>query len=307
MPTLELEKSVTFQNIVVATDFSSASQRAFEYAANIAGDNDAQLYVLHASPPEVRLPVPLDPLPASLDPELVDARENLRKLSESEAIKHLRHEEIVERGTVWDVVKDIAEKKSADLVVVGTHGRTGLRKLVLGSVAEEIFRGAGCPVLTVGPCATAIRPIRRVLFATDFDPASVHALPYAIDFANRADGELVLLHLTQPIPVEYVGPAWYPSSDFVDREEMDKQEFLPKLAQLLPSHEGLKCSVKYVVETHYPAEGIVGYAKAMNADLIVVGIRQYGKSSPQIASHMPWAIAYEVVCSAECPVLTVRR
>lgn len=306
MATLEIEKSVTFQNVVAATDFSAVSQHAMQYAANIAEANDAQLYVLHASPPEVRLPVPLDPLPSSLDPELVSARKNLYKLGASEPIKHLHHQEILERGTVWDVVKDVAENKKADLVVVGTHGRTGLRKLVLGSVAEEIFRGAGCPVLTVGPHATSTGPIRRVLYATDFDEASIHALPYAIDFANRPGGELLLLHLTQPVPVEYVGPAWYPSSDFIDREEMDKREFLPKLERLLPSPEGLKCSVKYVVETHYPAEGIVGYAKSMKADLIVMGVRRSGRNSPRMAAHMPWAIAYEVVCQAECPVLTVR-
>jgi nucleotide-binding universal stress UspA family protein len=87
---------------------------------------------------------------------------------------------------------------------------------------------------------------------------------------------------------------------------MDKQEFLPKLVRLLPSHEGLKCSVKYAVETHYPAEGIVNYAKTMKADVIVMGIRQSGRNSSRLAAHLPWATAYEVVCEAECPVLTVR-
>jgi len=306
MPTLELAKSVTFQNIVVATDFSEVSQHAVQCAANIVEDNDGQLYVLHARAPEVRLPIPLDPLPENLDQETIHARRNLSRIGEAEPIKHLHHEEILQRGKVWEVVKDIAKQKKADLVVVGTHGRTGFKKLMLGSIAEEIFRSASCPVLTVGPFASSTRKIRRVLFATDFGPASVHALPYAIDFANRTGGELVLLHLTPPIPVEYVGPAWYPSSDFIDREEMDKQEFLPKLVELLPSHEGLKCTVKYVVETHYPSEGIVSIAKEMKVDLIVMGIRESGLGSPAIAAHMPWATAYEVVCKAECPALTVR-
>jgi len=306
MPTLELEKSVTFENIVVATDFSQVSSRAVEYAANIASDNDSRLYVLHASPPEVRLPIPLDPLPASLDPEIIHARESLYKLSKSKAVKTLQCEEILERGPVWDVVKEVAENKRADLVVVGTHGRTGLKKLVLGSVAEEIFRCAACPVLTVGPAAIPTQQIRKVLYATDFGAASVHALPYAIDFANRDGGELLMLHLTRPIPIEYVGPTWYPSSDITDREDLDKQEFLPKLMRLLPSQEGLNCEVKYLVETHFPSEGIVNVAKAYKADLIVMGIRDSGRHSPRVAAHMPWAIAYEVVCGAECPVLTVR-
>jgi nucleotide-binding universal stress UspA family protein len=277
-----------------------------EYAANIAADNDSQLFVLHASPAEVRLPIPLDPLPASLDPEIIHAKESLYKLGGSTTFKNLHHEEIIERGPVWDVVKDVAENKKADLVVVGTHGRTGLKKLVLGSVAEEIFRCAACPVLTVGPTALPAKPIRKVLYATDFGPASVHALPYAIDFANREGGELLMVHVTQPIPVEYVGPTWYPSSDITDRELLDKQEFLPKLVRLLPSHDGLACKVKYLVETNFPAEGIVNLAKAYKADLIVMGIRDSGRHSPRVAAHMPWAIAYEVVCRAECPVLTVR-
>ena len=306
MPTFELEKSVTFKNIVAATDFSQVSSRAVEYAANIAAHNDSQLYVLHASPPEVRLPIPLDPLPASLDPEIIYAKESLYKVAKSKSLQTLKHEEILERGDVWDVVKDVAENKRADLVVVGTHARTGLRKLVLGSVAEEIFRRAACPVLTVGSAANPTKQIRKVLYATDFGTASVHALPYAIDFANRDGGELLMLHLTQPVPIEYVGPTWYPTSELTDREELDKQEFLPKLVRLVPSHEGLKCNVKYLVETHFPAEGIVNVAKAYKADLIVMGIRDSGRHSTRVAAHMPWAIAYEVVCEAECPVLTVR-
>src|SRR5262249_31861413 len=151
MPTLELEKSVTFKNIVVATDFSEVSRRAIEVAADIASENDSELYVLHASPPEPRLAVPLDPVPSALDPEVTHARESLDKLGKSQRFKSLHHEEIVERGPVWDVVEDVCERKRADLLVVGTHGRTGIRKLVLGSVAEEIFRRASSPVLTVGP------------------------------------------------------------------------------------------------------------------------------------------------------------
>jgi nucleotide-binding universal stress UspA family protein len=306
MPTLELEKSVTFENIVVATDFSEVSARAVECATAIAGDNHAQLFVLHAAPPSPRLPIPLDPLPGSLDRELIEVRENLAKFASSASFQDVHHEEIAQRGPIGDVVEEFVRDRRADLLVLGTHGRTGIKKLVLGSVAEEIFRRAACPVLTVGPLAAPTKQIRRVLFATDFGPASVHALPYAVDFANHDSGELVLLHLARPIPIEYVGPAWYPSSDFIDREEMDKKEFMPKLKALLPSHERLKCNVQYVVDAHYPTEGIISIAKERNVDLIVMGVRDSGRNVPRIAAHMPWAVAYEVVCNAECPVLTVR-
>jgi nucleotide-binding universal stress UspA family protein len=306
MPTLELAKSISFENIVVATDFSPASVRAVECATAIAGDNHAQLFVLNAAPSSPHLPIPLDPSPGSLDRELIEAKNRLATLVSSEYFLDLEHEEIAERGPVWDVVEDVLKQKRADLLVVGTHGRTGIKKLVLGSVAEEIFRRSACPVLTIGPLAAPVKQIRRVLFATDFGHSSVHALPYAIDFANRKEGELILLHLTPPTPIEYVGPAWYPSTDFVNGEEMDKQAIMPKLRSLLPSADGLNCNVNYMVDVHYPAEGIVSIAKQYNVDLIVMGVRESGRSAAHVAAHMPWAVAYEVVCNAECPVLTVR-
>jgi len=306
MPTLELTKSITFENIVVATDFSPVSDRAVECAAAIASDNHVQLFVLHAAPPSPHLPIPLDPLPGSLDRELIEAKNRLVTLGSSESFLDFHHEEIAERGPIWEEVEDVLKQKRADLLVLGTHGRTGLKKLVLGSVAEEIFRRAACPVLTVGPLATPVNQIRRVLYATDFGPSSVHALPYAIDFANRDEGELILLHLTPPIPVEYVGPAWYPSTDFVNCEEMDKQALIPKLRGLLPSVDGLKCNVKYIVDVHYPAEGIINIAKEHKVDLIVMGVRESGRNATYVAAHMPWAVAYEVVCNAGCPVLTVK-
>ena len=306
MPTLELAQSVTFENIVVATDFSSASDRVIEYAKTIAGDNHAQLFVLHAAPPSPHLPIPLDPLPGSLDRELTEAKDHMAKFATSETFHDVQHQEIVERGAVWDLIEDVLKQKRADLLILGTHGRSGLKKLVLGSVAEEIFRRVACPVLTIGPMATPVKQIRRVLFATDFGHSSMHALPYAIDFANRNEGELILLHLIPPIPVEYVGPAWYPSTDFVNCEEMEKQAIMPKLRGLLPSTDGLKCTVNYMVAVHYPAEGIVNIAKEHNVDLIVMGVRESGRNAAYVAAHMPWAVAYEVVCNAECPVLTVR-
>ena len=306
MPTLELAKSVTFEKIVVATDFSPVSDRAVECATAIANDNHAQLFLLHAAPPSPHLPIPLDPLPGTLDRVAHEAKEHLSKLSSSQVFHDLRHEEIVQRGLVWDVVEDVLKQERADLLVLGTHGRTGLKKLVLGSVAEEIFRRASCPVLTIGPMATPVKQIRRILFATDFGHSSMHALPYAIDFANRNEGELILLHLIPPIPVEYVGPAWYPSTDFVDCEDMDKQAIMPKLRGLLPSTDGLKCTVNYMVAVHYPAEGIINLAKEHHVDLIVMGVRESGRNAAYVAAHMPWAVAYEVVCNAECPVLTVR-
>lgn len=306
MTTLELGKSVTFKNILVATDFSDASKHALQCAAAITDLNGAELFILHAVPPEPHLPVPLDPLPASADREFSEAKLNLEKAVSTGLLSHVHHEGILEHGPVGEVVLDAIQREKIDLLVLGTHGRTGLKKLVLGSVAEELFRRAPCPVLTVGPSAVPARQIRKVLFATDFGPSSRQALPYAIDFANQTGGELILLHVVSPFPVDYVGPLWYPGTDLVEREESSRQESLKRLRDLLPSNSGLSCYVDHVVEVHLAPEGIINFAKQHEVDLIVMGVRESGTNAPRLSAHMPWATAYDVVCHAACPVLTIR-
>ncbi len=306
MNTLELEESITFKNVLVATDFSQASAHALQSAAAIAESHDAELFLLNVVPPAPHSSVPLDPLPIDFDDPYQQARHGLEKLSKTELLAHVRHEEIIERGHIGDVIEDVIRQKKIGLLVVGTHGRTGFKKIVLGSVAEELFRRASCPVLTVGPSAVPGRKLRKVLFATDFGPSSEHALPYAIGFANKPDGELILLHLVSPIPVNYVGPGWFPDDSFVEKEETSKQEFTKKLRNYLPSDAGLKCNVTHIVELHFAAEGIIQVAREHDVDLIVMGVRESGRSAAHLASHMPWAIAYDVVCNANCPVMTVR-
>jgi len=306
MTTLALEKGVTFENILLATDFSEASKEALEWAEAITELNEGQLFILHALPSEPHLQIPLDALPASTDRELSNAKLNLERIVSTESLGQAYHEAILKRGPVAEAVLDTIERKKIDLLVLGTHGRTGLKKVVIGSTAEELFRCAPCPVLTVGPSATRTGQIRRVLFATDFGPSSLQALPYAIDFANKAGGELILLHLVTPFPVDYVGPLWYPGDDVVEREKIVESQCMKQLRDLLPSNSDLKCGVKHRVEFHYAPEGIIDAARVRKADMIVIGVKRSGMNAPRLAAHMPWAIAHEVVCSARCPVLTVR-
>jgi nucleotide-binding universal stress UspA family protein len=134
----------------------------------------------------------------------------------------------------------------------------------------------------------------------------LHALSYAIDFANKTGGELILLHLVSPFPVDYVGPLWYPGDDIVKREQIVGKQCTKQLRDLLPSNSGLKCSVKHLVEFHFVPEGILDVARVCKADIIVMGVKQSSINAPRLAGHVPWAVAHEVVCRAACPVLTVR-
>lgn len=306
MTTLELEKSITFQNILVATDFSDASKHALQCAAAITETNDGKLFILHAVAPEPRSPVPLDPGPVCADCALWEAKHKLDNVVFGEPLSQLHHEGILERGPVAEVVLNAIQREKIDLLVLGTHARNGIKKIVLGSIAEELFRRAPCPVLTVGPSAIPAKQIRRVLFATDFGSSSLQALPYAIDFANKSGGELILFHLVAPFPVDYVGPFWYPDTDLEEREQACRQQSMETLRKLLPSNSGLKCSVERVVETHLAPERIISFAIQRQVDLIVIGVKEPGTSNPRLSAHMPWAHAYEVVCHAKSPVLTVR-
>ena len=105
---------------------------------------------------------------------------------------------MIKDGELWGSVGSVIETKQIDLVVLGTRGRSGLARLLLGSAAEEIFRRAPCPVLTVGPHASTLLlrggGVAHILYASDFSPESVAAAPYAISLAQEYQAHLTLLH-----------------------------------------------------------------------------------------------------------------
>jgi nucleotide-binding universal stress UspA family protein len=193
-----------------------------------------------------------------------------------------------------------------DLIVIGTHGRTGFRKVVMGSVAEKIFRHASCPVLTIGPGvpseAPAVEQFHRILFPTDFGGASQHALSYAIALANSSHAKLVLLHVLSPMPVVETGPYWYLANDVNQRREIVRPAATERLRNLLPPGTRLFSSPQFEVVFDFPPEGIAAVAAEQKADLILMGVRG---ASLRTGNHIPWAVAHEVLCRAHCPVLTV--
>jgi len=177
-------------------------------------------------------------------------------------------------------------------VVAGTHGRHGLKKLVLGSAAERIYRQAHCPVLTIGPEAVesgrASWELKQILFATDFSKASLHALPYALSLAEENQANLIFLNVVPLVPYQY--------------KEAVEASTRKKLEGLMPAEPW--CSSESLVSYDFPAQGILQVARERNADLIVLGVRKPGAAT--LTSHLPWSTASDVVNAAPCPVLTVR-
>ncbi len=171
----------------------------------------------------------------------------------------------------------------------------------MGSVAEEVFRNAQCPVLTVGPHAThweSDGKLRHILYATDFGPESVHGLPYAISLAEENRARLTLMHVA-PEPGVVLPEPEPGAMPVVDPEEVvastEKQ-----LRDLVPYGTTLWHEPEYMVQFGPPAEMIVRIAE-QSVDLIVLGV----KRSAALTKHLGAGVAYKVACEATCPVLTV--
>ena len=295
-PQIQL-KPVEIKNILFATDFGTASDPALRYAHAIAARHGSKVYVLHVLPPEARISVPLDKFPTEFDRVRQEAAEHMTKLLGGESMKGVAHDALIERGNIAEIVPATVETNSIDMVIVGTHGHRGLKKLMLGSVAEEIFRSAMCPVLTVGPhiakdgMETGEFP--HVLFTTDFSPGSIKALSWALWFARQSQAQLTLLHVIDEISEAGV--------EYLDEVQAACKQ---RMAELLPAGTGEWCHPQFFVDFGPAADTITKIAEEQHTDLIVMGARK--TAVPMATMHLPWATAYRVVCNAHCPVLTVR-
>ncbi|HYG98996.1 MAG TPA: universal stress protein [Terriglobales bacterium] len=273
------------RNILFATDFSPCSETVFPYVCSIARKNEATLHIVHVLSPEV----------LSIDPPLIlEARENaerqMQDLAASEQLEGVHHTEVVASGDTTETINAIVHDNDIDLVLVGTHGRTGIRKFVLGSVAEEIVRHATCPVLTLGPRVSAEErreaKFNHILFATDLARVNEPALKHAMCIANEYHAALTLFHAIPTAPVVDA----YTAVSVLRR----------KLMELVPLERDRKFQPEAVVEIGSPAELIVSAAATRHADLIVLGARR-----PAVLTTRLMDTAYRVIVEAPCPVLTV--
>jgi nucleotide-binding universal stress UspA family protein len=202
---------VSLKNILFATDFSEASQAALPYAAAIARRYDSQLHIAHIMSPASYIIPSLPGEPVTLDSIHEAARADVRQRMETlgSHLKTVPHHTYVREGDVWESLADLIQTHEIDLLVVGTHGRAGVEKLVLGSKAEEILRLAPCPVLAVGPQIagkaklTAIEgegkdltpveiSVGQIVYATDFSPESLAAAPFATSLAQEFQSKLTV-------------------------------------------------------------------------------------------------------------------
>jgi len=220
------------------------------------------------------------------------------------ALTGSQHKFIVRQGELWPELREIIRQESADLLVVGTHGRHGMAKLFWGSIAEQIFRQASCPVLTFGPHSddrpwfeTSSTP-RTFLFATDFGPASLQGLPQAIAAANQFGAKLAFLSIVPAV------------SSHTDEglRNWQADAYMRTLQRLteLADDAGLDLRPELYAEfkSESPvSEKILETADKLRADLIIMGL--HDSAYTEVISHLDLATTYDVVCEASSPVLTV--
>jgi nucleotide-binding universal stress UspA family protein len=298
MTTVQANRRITLKNILFLTDFSEPSETALPFAMAIARSYGSLVHALHVLLPSTYTFMTPEPTPMLLDDQEDRAKAEMQRV-EAE-LMGLPCESIIERGSaIWSVLSRVSKENEIDLIVLGTHGRTGAQKLLLGSSAEEVFRRSRVPVLTIGPAvkkgAHGGGRFRCVLFATDFNPVSRIAAPYAISLAQENQARLVLLHvLPRPKPGKLTKPG-----------ELSVAEAMHQLETLVPQDVELWCRLEPTVEHGEPGRQILDKAKRCGADLIVLGVRGMDTLT-SVATRMERAIAYDVAAHAACPVLTVR-
>jgi nucleotide-binding universal stress UspA family protein len=301
--------ALSVKNVLFATDFSATSEAALPYATAICRHFGSMLHTAHvlsdASILMMTGGVDYVSLSTIYEDAHTEAREKLDQISGR--LEGIPYRNYVRHGQVWENLAGIVQDEEIDLIVLGTHGRTGLGKLLLGSVAEDILRHAPCPVLTVGPKVSGraklpefqgrgrdLAPLelelRQILFATNFAQNSALIAQEAISLAEEFRARLTLLHVIEDYT--QLGSRPGPIEDGIRR-----------LHDLIPSDAALQYAPETLLEFGSAPDLILKAAAEREADMIVLGARA---SAEVGTTHLPWSTAHHVIAQANCPVLTIR-
>jgi nucleotide-binding universal stress UspA family protein len=280
--------AVTFEHILIPTDFSEVSERALEYAKSLAKQGNSELLLVHVNPP---IDFITPPEAAWID---VSDLESLREGQLEQRCAALRSEGYRVRaisltGELRDELLRAVHDNKVDLIALGTHGRKGLGRFLAGSDAEAVFRQVRCPVLSVGPAAPAPQgepwSLREVICATTLKPNSAELVAYAHKLATQHGAELVLVHV----------------KDSEREENAEWVLFEEAFHRLAPEYLGKGTWLRTRLASPAPEDTIVDLARQRGADLIVMGAHP----ASSMATHLPPGTAAQVLLEAPCPVLTL--
>ena len=298
---------IEVKRILCPVDFSEFSRHALDYAVVLAGWYESEITVLHAFSMPIGLPVVPYGGPVLVEPPVAtpahraELRKSLEEFVKPLAVSGLRMSLQVGEGPAVGQILSQAAAMSADLIVLGTHGRSGFERLLLGSVTEKVLRKASCPVLTVPPRAEGAAPsFKRMLCAVDFSESSLRALQYALSLAQEADAELTVVHVLEMSPEsqDFETPG-FSVRDYAVRFAATAGE---RLAATIPAEARQYCKVKEVVTVGKAYREILRLSTELEADLVVIGVRGRGAADLLVFG----STAQHVVRAASCPVLTLR-
>ncbi len=293
--------TLKIKRILCPVDFSEFSDKAYDYAYSLAQRYDAHLLVEHVVQPS-SLAYSYNGFPEAatidLDSELAaTAEKRLQELAKSQAGDPLKPEMVVHRGFIADSILTYARQQNVDLIVMGTHGRRGLDRLVLGSVTEAVLRKAHCPVLAIRkPTHDFVKPgnggrsvvLKKMLYCTDFSGHAEAAMKYAFSLAQEYNAELTLMHVLEEIPKDG-------SEDIVSKAQA-------RLEALAPEDARNWCKIKTTVRIGNPYEEAIQVALEGQMDLIILGVR--GRNTLDLAVF--GSTTHRVLQLGPCPVLAVR-
>jgi nucleotide-binding universal stress UspA family protein len=286
--------AIALKRILYATDFSEGSRAALPIVSAIARRYHAEVYAANVRPP----------MPYTMySPEAVstldnkrerETREELSKLLQGTEMSGLAASAVIEIGDPAEELQRMVRDLNIDLVVVATHGRTGVMRFLMGSLAEELFRNLPVPVLTVGPRLSrrfaSIETIKTILYPTDLSAESRAMFPFVASLAAEYRAKIVLLHVIS-------------SSDALSSTALElAARARGQMQKLFAGEIDPRCEVEMAVDFGDTADRTLNAAREYHADLVAFGVRPAGEAS----THFRNTVAYKVVLEAECPVLTSR-
>ena len=287
---------VKFERIYVPTDFTDVSQNALEYAKSIAKFYGSTILLAHVS----------EPFNPVTPPEVVWFDQFTTQIREEEQLESTRAElqshglqarTIRLSGVVQQEILASAVREQADLIVMGSHARTGLPRFFLGSEAESLFRHAHCPILVVGPRAKPVSVpnlvgpgpwlLTSIVCASSFDPASAPAAAYAARLARDHGATLTLLHVDD--------------SEGKVNKDLQISHFENALNPLLGGDPKPVYLWRALMLGYTVGAAIADVAFERNSGLILMGAHEASSAK----THLPRGIAPQVLAKAECPVMVM--
>jgi nucleotide-binding universal stress UspA family protein len=294
---------IRITRVLCPVDFSEISQHALDHASAIAYWYEAPLTLLYVFPnlPTIDMP-PLVLEDSERDRLIAEMRRRAARVPSAVPIE-IRVEQA---SAVHDEILAQAAASGADLIVLGTHGRSGFERLFLGSVTEKVIRKTACPTLVVPPRAPDVpadRPVRfsRILCPIDFSDPSLSALTYALNLAEEVDGRLTLLHVVEIPRALSDEPAAF-DVDIARVRDKAAADARSRLRALIPEDARTYCTVETAVVEGRAHREILRHATVCQSELIVMGGHGHGALDGLLFG----STTHHVIRAADCPVLVVR-